>query len=83
LSRVPLDALRPLIGKTIAEIAGARGVSPEDGIVDLVIEDDAGESAAYEDVLGRRHRGRLPGVQQGLEVERSTAAKLSLIGASQ
>jgi N-acyl-D-amino-acid deacylase len=40
-------ALKPLIGKTLAEIAKARNVSPEDAIVDLVIEDDAGAGAAY------------------------------------
>jgi N-acyl-D-amino-acid deacylase len=40
-------ALKPLIGKTIAEVAAARGVSAEDAIVDLVIEDDGGEYIAY------------------------------------
>jgi N-acyl-D-amino-acid deacylase len=40
-------ALKPLIGKTIAQVAKSRGISPEDAIVDLVIEDDAGVSAAY------------------------------------
>jgi N-acyl-D-amino-acid deacylase len=40
-------ALKPLIGKTITEVAKSRGVSPEDAIVDLVIEDDAGVSTAY------------------------------------
>jgi N-acyl-D-amino-acid deacylase len=39
--------LKPLIGKTVAEIAKARNVTPEDAIVDLVIEDDAGAGAAY------------------------------------
>jgi N-acyl-D-amino-acid deacylase len=39
--------LKPLIGKTLTEIAKARNVSPEDAIVDLVIEDDAGAGAAY------------------------------------
>jgi N-acyl-D-amino-acid deacylase len=40
-------ALRPLIGKTVAEIAKERNVSPADAIVDLVIEDEAGAGAAY------------------------------------
>jgi N-acyl-D-amino-acid deacylase len=40
-------ALKPLIGKTIAEVAKSRGVSPEDAIVDLVIEDEAGIGIAY------------------------------------
>jgi N-acyl-D-amino-acid deacylase len=39
--------LKPLIGKTIAEIAKSRGVSAEDAIVDLVIADEAGAWAAY------------------------------------
>jgi N-acyl-D-amino-acid deacylase len=39
--------LKPLIGKTIAEIAKARGTSYEDTIIDLVTEDDAGAGAAY------------------------------------
>jgi N-acyl-D-amino-acid deacylase len=51
-------ALKPLIGKTIAEVAKARGVSPEDAIIDIVIEDDAGAGAAYtfisEDNIGRQ-----------------------------
>ena len=40
-------ALKPLIGKTIAEVAKSRGISPEDAIVDLVIEDEAGIGVAY------------------------------------
>jgi N-acyl-D-amino-acid deacylase len=41
------EALKPLIGKTIAEAAKSRGVSPENAIIDLVLEDDAGISIAY------------------------------------
>jgi N-acyl-D-amino-acid deacylase len=41
------DALKPLIGKTIAEVAKSRGISPEDAIIDLVLEDDAGIQIAY------------------------------------
>jgi N-acyl-D-amino-acid deacylase len=40
--------LKPLIGKTVAEIARTRGVSPEDAIIDVVIEDGAGEYVAYD-----------------------------------
>ncbi len=36
-------ALRPLIGKTIAQVAKQRGVSAENAIIDLVLEDDAGD----------------------------------------
>ena len=33
------EALKPLMGKTLAEVAAARGTSPEDTLMDLVIED--------------------------------------------
>jgi N-acyl-D-amino-acid deacylase len=34
-------ALKPLTGKTLAEVAAARGTSPEETAMDLVIEDDS------------------------------------------
>jgi len=40
-------ALRPLIGKTLSEVAAARRVSPEDAAVDLVIEDGSEVRVAY------------------------------------
>jgi N-acyl-D-amino-acid deacylase len=40
-------ALRPLIGKTLADVAAARGVSPEDAAIDLVIENGARVEVAY------------------------------------
>jgi N-acyl-D-amino-acid deacylase len=40
-------ALRPLIGKRLAEVAANRGVSPEDAIIDLVIEDGSEVHVAY------------------------------------
>ena len=46
------DKLKPLTGKTLAEVAKMRGVSPEDAAIDLVIEDQ----------LARRH-GVLPDVR--------------------
>ena len=39
--------LRALTGKTLAEVAAERGTSPEDTIVDLVIEDDSRVDTAY------------------------------------
>jgi N-acyl-D-amino-acid deacylase len=39
--------LKPLTGKTLAEVARARGVSPEDAAVDLVIEDGSRVAVAY------------------------------------
>ncbi len=34
------DALKPLTGKTLAEVAQIRGTSPEDTLFDLLLEDD-------------------------------------------
>jgi N-acyl-D-amino-acid deacylase len=41
------SALKPLVGKTIADLAKMRRLSPEDTVIDLVIEDGAGELVAY------------------------------------
>lgn len=40
-------ALRPLAGKTLEEVAAARGKSPEDTVIDLVIEDDSRVGAVF------------------------------------
>jgi len=40
-------ALRPLIGKTLADVAASRHVSPEDAAIDLVIENGARVEVAY------------------------------------
>jgi N-acyl-D-amino-acid deacylase len=40
-------ALKPLTGKTLAEVAKARGVSPEDAAIDLVIEDGTRVGVVY------------------------------------
>jgi len=39
--------LKPLTGKTLAEVARQRGVSPEDAAIDLVIEDGSRVGVAY------------------------------------
>jgi N-acyl-D-amino-acid deacylase len=39
--------LKPLTGKTLAQVAAQRGTSPEDTIIDLVIEDDSRVDAVY------------------------------------
>lgn len=39
--------LKPLTGKTLAEVAAMRGESPEDAMIDLVIEDDSRVGAIY------------------------------------
>jgi N-acyl-D-amino-acid deacylase len=40
-------ALKPLTGKTLAEVAEERGKSPEETAIDLVIEDDSEVSTVY------------------------------------
>jgi len=41
------EKLKPLTGKTLAEVARMRGVSPEDAAIDLVIEDGSRVATAY------------------------------------
>ena len=41
------DALKPLTGKSLGEVARMRGQSPEDTAIDLVIEDDGGTGAIF------------------------------------
>lgn len=41
------DKLKPLTGKTLAEVAKMRGTSPEDTIIDLIVEDDSRVGAAF------------------------------------
>jgi N-acyl-D-amino-acid deacylase len=41
------EKLKPLTGKTLAEVAKMRGVSPEDAAIDLVIEDGSRVSTIY------------------------------------
>jgi N-acyl-D-amino-acid deacylase len=41
------EALKPLAGKTLAEVAAIRGTSPEETAIDLVIEDDSRVGTVY------------------------------------
>ena len=41
------DSLKPLTGKTLAEVAAIRGKSPEETAMDLVIEDDSRVGTVY------------------------------------
>lgn len=41
------DALKPLIGKTLGEVARMRGKSPQETAIDLVLEDQEGVGAMY------------------------------------
>src|SRR6202789_3600115 len=77
-------ALKPLIGKTIAQVAKSRGVSPEDAIVDLVIEDDAGVSAAYTFIseANIRREFALPWVSSGSDAESSAPEGVFLLSST-
>jgi N-acyl-D-amino-acid deacylase len=44
------EKLKPLTGKTLAEVAKLRGTAPEDTLIDLVIEDHNDIGAAYFDM---------------------------------
>jgi N-acyl-D-aspartate/D-glutamate deacylase len=41
------EKLKPLTGKTLADVARTRGTSPEDAAIDLVIEDDSRVETIY------------------------------------
>jgi N-acyl-D-amino-acid deacylase len=41
------EALKPLTGKTLAEVAAMRGTAPEETAMDLVVEDDSGVGTVY------------------------------------
>jgi len=66
-------ALRPLIGRTLAEVAAARGKPPEETVIDLVVEDGSRVEAVYflmsEDNV--RRQIRLPWVSFGSDAESS------------
>jgi N-acyl-D-amino-acid deacylase len=61
------DALKPLTGRTVAEVAAQRRASPEDTLIDLVIEDDSRVNAVYCMMSEDNVRGqlRLPWVSFG------------------
>jgi N-acyl-D-amino-acid deacylase len=47
LSGFRSDALKPLTGKTLAEVARMRGKPPEEVVMDLVVEDDSNVGAIF------------------------------------
>jgi N-acyl-D-amino-acid deacylase len=77
-------ALKPLIGKTIAEVATTRGVSPEDAIIDLVLEDEAGESVAYTFINADNitREIALPWVSSGSDAESSAPEGVFLLSST-
>jgi len=77
-------ALKPLTGKTLAEVAKLRGTSPEDTIVDLVIEDGSRVGTAYflmDEANVRRQTG-LPWMAFGSDAEASAPAGAFLLSAT-
>lgn len=64
-------ALKPLSGKTLAEVARIRGESPEDTAVDLVIEDGSRVGVAYflMDEANVRREVKLPWMSFGSDEE--------------
>ena len=66
-------SLKPLIGKTVAEVAKMRGVSPEQAVIDLVLADKGRIGAIYflmnEDNV--RRQAALPWVSFGSDAEAS------------
>jgi len=65
------EALRPLIGKTLAEVAALRGKSPEETAMDLVVEDGSRVEAIYflMDEAQVRRKVALPWVAFGSDAE--------------
>ena len=79
-------ALKPLIGKTLADVARERGSSPENTVIDLVIEDQSGDldTIAYtfitEDNIPRQIA--LPWVSFGSDAESSAPEGVFLLSAT-
>ena len=73
LASLTEPSLKPLMGKTVAEVAKMRGVSPEQAVVDLVLADRGRSGAIYflmneENV---RRQAALPWVSFGSDAEAS------------
>ncbi len=76
--------VKKLIGRTIAELAKERGVSPADEIVDLVIQDDAGVGAAYTIISEQNIEKQivLPWVSSGSDAESSAPEGVFLLSST-
>ncbi|MEO7364966.1 MAG: D-aminoacylase [Sphingomicrobium sp.] len=73
LANVAEPSLKPLIGKTIAEIAKLRGVTPEQAVIDITLADQGRAGAIYflmnEDNV--RRQTAIPWVSFGSDAEAS------------
>jgi N-acyl-D-amino-acid deacylase len=74
------DALKPLTGKTLAEVAQMRGKSPEETAMDLVIEDDSRVGTVYFVMSDENVKRQLtlPWVSLGSDAEALTPAGVFL-----
>jgi N-acyl-D-amino-acid deacylase len=65
------EALRPLIGQTLAQVMAARGTSAEDTIIDLVVEDGSRVDTVYflMSEANVRAKAALPWVSLGSDAE--------------
>jgi N-acyl-D-amino-acid deacylase len=65
------DALKPLTGKTLAEVARMRGTSPQETAMDLIIEDDSRVGTIYfmMDEKNVRRQIQLPWLSFGSDAE--------------
>jgi len=73
LASITEPSLKPLIGKTVGEVAKMRGVSPEQAVIDLVLADQGRSGAIYflmsEDNV--RRQAAIPWVSFGSDGEAS------------
>jgi N-acyl-D-amino-acid deacylase len=73
LASLTEPSLKPLIGKTVAEVAKMRGVSPEQAVIDIVLADQGRVGAVYflmnEDNV--RRQAAIPWVSLGSDAEAS------------
>ena len=77
-------ALKPLTGKTLAEVAAMRGTSPEDTAIDLVIEDGSRVGTAYflMDEANVARQTALPWVSFGSDAESQAPEGAFLLSAT-
>ncbi len=69
------EALKPLTGQTVAQVAAMRGTTPEDTVMDLVIEDDSRVGTIYFSMSEENVRKKvaLPWVSFGSDAAAPTA----------
>ncbi len=74
------EALRPLIGQSLAAVARARGVSPEEAVLDLVVEDRSEVDVVYffMDEANVARKLRVPWITFGSDARSMTAGGVFL-----